>query len=63
MRRIVIQAWNQPDGRGYGWAKCNDRKAEKFFVFIKDKEGRQMPTREFKTRADAKSYAKSIEKV
>jgi len=53
--RFRIEAWNQPEGRGYGWAKCSDKRAEKFFVF--DKDGTRLQ-REFTTRIAAREYLK-----
>jgi len=54
-KRYKIEGWNQPDGRGYGWAPCSNDKAELFFIF--DKDGVRL-MREFKTREAAKEYLK-----
>jgi hypothetical protein len=52
---MTIEAWNQPDGPGYGWAPCHGRKVELFFVF--DKNGSRVGPG-FKTRQEARDFVK-----
>lgn len=54
-----IQAWNQPNGPGYGWAPCSEAKAQSFFVF---KDGISVG-RQFATRAEAESWIKGLERA
>ncbi len=53
-----VQAWNQPAGRGNGWAPCTDKKAETFFVF---EDGSRIPLT-FITRAEAQAYIEKMKK-
>jgi hypothetical protein len=59
MSRYRIEGWRQPQGPGYGWSKCSEAIAEKFFVFKDDSR----LTREFITKGAAKDFVKRCKEL
>lgn len=58
MKLYKIEAWNQPEGIGYGWAPCHENKKDAtFFVF--ERSGDRLSC-EFKTRKEAEEYVMSL---
>jgi hypothetical protein len=58
MKHYSIEAWNQPQGSGNGWARCTANKAERFFVFNRGDEPRgldRLNGRSFATKEDARA--------
>jgi hypothetical protein len=59
MIRYRIEGWRQPQGVGYGWARCSDVRAEVFFVFRNDSR----LLREFITKGAAKDFVKRCKEL